>query len=96
MHALQGGALASQDAVSTAVAISSLQGKDMLLRITKRKGYELDDVLEEPSAQDSSLWGRLTSWAIKPNPLAEPSLGTGNPLHLLVNPQPIASASGAA
>lgn len=51
----------------------------MLLRITKRKGYEVDDVLEEPAAQDGGLWGRLTSWATKPNPLADPSLGTGNP-----------------
>ena len=59
------------------MAISSLQGKDMLLRVTKRKGYEMDDVLEEPAAQDGSLWGRLTSWATKPNPLAQPNLGTG-------------------
>lgn len=74
---LQGKGAASQDATQTAVAISSLQGEDMLLRITKRKGYEMDDVLEEPAAQDASLWGRFTSWA-KPSALAEPHLGTGN------------------
>ena len=54
----------------------------MLLRITKRKGCEMDDVLEEPAAQDGGLWGRLTSWGTKPNSLADPSLGTGNPSNL--------------
>jgi hypothetical protein len=63
----------------TAVAIGSLQGKDMLLRITKRPGFELDDVLDSPNDEKSeSLWGRLTSWASKPNPLSEPALGAGN------------------
>ena len=66
----------------TAVAIGSLQGKDMLLRITKRPGFELDDVLESGDDEKSeSLWGRLTSWASKPNPLTEPALGAGEPLH---------------
>ncbi len=65
----------------TAVAIGSLQGKDMLLRITKRPGFELDDVLESGNDEKSeSLWGRLTSWASKPNPLSEPALGAGDPL----------------
>ena len=63
----------------TAVAIGSLQGKDMLLRITKRPGHEMDDVLDSPSERGESLWGRLTSWATKPNPLAVPALGTGAP-----------------
>ncbi|DBA75355.1 TPA: hypothetical protein ACH3X1_010624 [Trebouxia sp. C0004] len=62
----------------TAVAIGSLQGKDMLLRITKRPGFELDDVLDSANDEKSeSLWGRLTSWASKPNPLSESALGTG-------------------
>ncbi|KAL0021594.1 hypothetical protein WJX79_001497 [Trebouxia sp. C0005] len=62
----------------TAVAIGSLQGKDMLLRITKRPGFELDDVLDSGSDEKrESLWGRLTSWASKPNPLSEPALGAG-------------------
>ena len=66
----------------TAVAIGSLQGKDMLLRITKRPGFELDDVLESDNDEKSeSLWGRLTSWASKSNPLSEPALGAGEPLH---------------
>ena len=65
----------------TAVAIGSLQGKDMLLRITKRPGFELDDVLESGKDERSeSLWGRLTSWASTPNPLSEPALGAGDPL----------------
>ncbi len=65
----------------TAVAIGSLQGKDMLLRITKRPGFELDDVLDSGNDEKSeSLWGRLTSWAHKPNPLSEPALGAGDPL----------------
>ena len=74
----------------TAVAIGSLQGKDMLLRITKRPGFELDDVLESGSDEKSeSLWGRLTSWASKPNPLSEPALGAGEPLqHCPFNPPP--------
>lgn len=68
----------------TAVAIGSLQGKDMLLRITKRPGFELDDVLESGNDEKSeSLWGRLTSWASKPNPLSEPALGAGTPLAAL-------------
>lgn len=69
-----------QEASQAAVAISSLQGEDLLLRITKRKGHELDDVLEEPSAlgQEGSLWGRLTSWATKPTPQSQPNLDTGS------------------
>ena len=67
----------------TAVAIGSLQGKDMLLRITKRPGHELDDVLDSPTEKSDSLWGRLTSWASTPKPLSEPTLGAGKPLLLL-------------
>ena len=55
----------------------------MQLRITKRAGYEMDDVLDaSPERGGNSLWGRLTSWASKPTPLSEPALGAGNPCHL--------------
>lgn len=63
----------------TAVAIGSLQGKDMLLRITKRPGHEMEDVLDPLAERGPSLWGRLTSWASKPSPLSESALGTGQP-----------------
>lgn len=61
----------------TAVAISSLQGKDMLLQITKRSGFEMEDVLDTPDDKSHTLWDRLGSWMSKPNPLSEPALGAG-------------------
>ena len=57
----------------------------MQLRVTKRAGFELDDVLESPSEKSgASLWGRLTSWAAKPNPLSEPALGAGDQAQPLI------------
>ena len=61
----------------TAVAIGSLQGKDMLLHITKKAGSEMDDVLDAPDDHPTSVWGRISSWVSKPTPLSEPSLGAG-------------------
>ena len=61
----------------TAVAIGSLQGKDMLLEVTKKAGSEMDDVLEAPGDTPTSVWGRISSWVSKPTPLSEPALGAG-------------------
>lgn len=61
----------------TAVAIGSLQGKDMLLQITKRSGFEVEDVLDTPDDKSHSMWGRFSSWMSKPNPLSQPALGAG-------------------
>ena len=61
----------------TAVAIGSLQGKDMLLQITKKPGAEMDDVLDAPDDTPTSVWGRISSWVSKPMPLSEPALGAG-------------------
>ena len=61
----------------TAVAISSLQGKDMLLHITKRSGFEMEDVLDALDDSSHTMWGRLSSWMSKPNPLSEPGSGAG-------------------
>ncbi|KAL3134029.1 hypothetical protein ABBQ32_008463 [Trebouxia sp. C0010 RCD-2024] len=61
----------------TAVAVSSLQGKDMLLQITKRSGFEMEDVLDAADDKSHTLWDRLGSWMSKPNPLSEPALGAG-------------------
>ena len=68
----------------TAVAISSLQGRDMLLQITKRTGFEMDDVLDAPTKKLNSVWGRISSWVSKPAPLSEPALGAGEQ-HVLLN-----------
>ena len=59
------------------MAIGSLQGKDMLLHITKRPGFEQSDVLDVAVEKISSVWGMVTSWVSKPKPLSAPALGTG-------------------
>lgn len=61
----------------TAVAIGSLQGKDMLLQITKKAGTEMEDVLDAPDDTPTSVRGRISSWVSKPTPLSEPALGAG-------------------
>ena len=61
----------------TAVAIGSLQGKDMVLQITKRPGFEQDDVLDAPVEKYNSVWDIMSSWVSKPKPLSEPALGAG-------------------
>lgn len=66
----------------TAVAIGSLQGKDMLLQITKKAGSEMDDVLDAPDDRRNTMWGRFSSWVSKPTPLSETALGTGEQLML--------------
>lgn len=59
------------------MAIGSLQGKDMLLQITKKAGSEMEDVLDAPGDEPTSVWDRLSSWVSKPSPLSEPAVGAG-------------------